>query len=126
MTQAVLQTWKKRLLAIRDRLDRDRSGLKDEALNPAGGEASGSLSDLPLHLADLGSHVFEEEFSLALVGREEQLLAEIDDALARMGEGTYGRCEGCRRKIGRARLTALPYTRFCVACARTLQGQAAR
>jgi len=54
--------------------------------------------------------------------REKHEIAEIDAALRRIAEGTYGTCEGCRELIAEARLQALPATRFCVACA---QGQEA-
>jgi RNA polymerase-binding transcription factor DksA len=114
-----------RLLALMSRLDRDRSQLKDEALRAAGGEASGGLSDVPLHLADLGSHSFEEELTLGLLENEEQLIEEINAALTRLDEGAYGRCESCRQEIPKDRLKALPYARYCVACARNRQRKAA-
>ena len=87
-------------------------------------KSSGGLSDVPVHPADLGTEEFEEELSLTLVENEEQLLAEIDDALDRIEKGTYGRCENCHQEIPRERLEALPYARYCIRCTRILQGQA--
>jgi RNA polymerase-binding transcription factor DksA len=113
-----------RLLALMRRLDRDRTQLEDEALRPAGGEASGGLSDVPLHLADLGSHGFEEELTLGLLQTEEQLIEEINAALDRLDRGVYGRRESCGREVSKERLQALPYARHCVACARNLQRKA--
>jgi RNA polymerase-binding transcription factor DksA len=95
-----IDAYRQRLLALIRRLDRDRSQLQDEALHPTGGEASGSLSDVPLHLADLGSHSFEEELTLGMLENEEQLVEAINAALARMDEGIYGRCEACRADQG--------------------------
>jgi RNA polymerase-binding transcription factor DksA len=125
MTRTEIDAYRQRLLALMRRLDRDRSQLKDEALQATGGEASGGLSDVPLHLADLGSHAFEEELTLGLVEREEQIIEEINAALARLDEGGYGRCDACQRQIPRDRLQALPYARYCAACAGKHQGKAA-
>jgi DnaK suppressor protein len=125
MTRAETEAHRQRLLALMSRLDQDRAQLKDEALQGNGGEASGGLSDVPLHPADLGSHSFEEELTLSLLGKEEQIIAEINAALERMDQGVYGCCEACQRKIPRERLRALPYARRCVACARQAQGKAA-
>ncbi len=113
MTEAEIQTYRQRLLGLKKRLGGDLLGLEEEARRPIGGEASGGLSDVPLHLADMGSDNYEEEVTLALLENEEQLLAEIDDALARIAQGTFGRCEECQQEISRERLEAVPYTRYC-------------
>ncbi len=72
-------------------------------------------------MADLGTDNFEQEFTLNLLQNQEQALAEIGDALERVRQGSFGRCEECQAAIPKARLQALPYTRHCVACARKLQ-----
>jgi RNA polymerase-binding transcription factor DksA len=109
------------LLAIRQRLTGDVTHLTREALREAGGEASGSLSNTPLHMADLGSDNFEQEFTFSLLENQEQTIEEIDAALERLRQGAFGRCEECQKEIPRARLQALPYARCCVACARKLE-----
>jgi RNA polymerase-binding transcription factor DksA len=124
LTQAEVSAFRQRLLALAKRLDRDRAQLKGEALQTTGGEASGSLSDVPLHLADLGSHGFEEEVTLSLLANEEQLIEVINGALTRIEQGTFGRCEACQKGIAKERLQALPYTRHCARCARTIQPEA--
>ncbi len=124
MTQSEIATYRERLVALMKRLAGDRSQLKDEALRTTGGEASGSLSDVPLHLGDLGSHEFEEAVTLCLVENEEHIIAEINGALTRMEEGTFGRCEECRKPISRKRLEALPYSRYCIGCAQKQQRSA--
>lgn len=123
MTQAEIESYRQRLRALINRLDSDRSDLKDEALQGTGGEASGSLSNVPLHLADLGSRGFEEEVDLTLLENEEQLMEEINAALSRIERGTFGRCEKCRHEITRERLQAVPYTRYCIECSRQLAAQ---
>lgn len=71
----------------------------------------------PHDLADLSSDNYELENTLGLVGSERGLLAEIEQALARIQSGTYGVCEGDGQSIPRARLRAIPWTRYCVHCA---------
>jgi RNA polymerase-binding transcription factor DksA len=120
MTKAQLETYRQRLLALRDRFKGTVSHLANEALRNTGGEASGSLSNTPIHMADLGSDNFEQEFNLSLLENQGQRLEEIDAALLRLDEGRYGLCEGeeCGKPIPKARLEALPFARYCVECAR--------
>jgi len=122
MTATEKDTYRQRLVALADRLSWDVTELEEEALQPTGGEASGGLSNVPLHLGDLGSHQFEKEMSLDLVGKEEQILAEAKEAIERIDAGTFGRCEHCRKPISRERLAAVPYARYCIACADKLGG----
>ena len=121
MTKADLESYRETLLGLRSRLTGDVSHLADEALRSTGGEASGSLSNAPLHMADLGTDNFEQEFTLSLMQNQEQALTEIGDALERIRRGTFGKCEECSAAIPKGRLEALPYARHCVACARKLQ-----
>ena len=121
MTKAELDSFRQSLLSLRNRLKGDVSQLADEALRAIGGEASGSLSNAPLHMADLGTDNFEQEFTLGLMQNQAQALKEIDDALDRVRRGTFGRCEECAAAIPKGRLAALPYARHCVACARKNQ-----
>ena len=121
MTKADLDSYRELLVSLRSRLNGDVSHLADEALRSTGGEASGSLSNAPLHMADLGTDNFEQEFTLSLLQNQEQALDEIRDALGRMDRGTFGQCEECHQPVPKARLQALPYTRHCVECARKLQ-----
>src|SRR6266853_1373812 len=121
ITQAEVESYRKRLVGLRDRLSGDVSHLTEEALRKSGGEASGGLSNMPLHPADLGTDNFEQEFTLNLLQNQEQVLREIADALERIRARSFGLCEECQQPIPIARLQALPYARHCVACARKLQ-----
>jgi RNA polymerase-binding transcription factor DksA len=105
-------------LALRDHLAGDVSSLADEARNSED-EASGNLSHVPIHMADLDT--YEREFTLGLLENEEQTLQEVAAALGRIEQGTFGHCEGCWTAIPRDRLHALPYARYCVECARRSQ-----
>ena len=121
MTKTDLETFRQSLLNLRARLSGNLSHLAEEALRTTGGENSGGLSNTPIHMADLGTDNFEQEFTLSLIQNEEQVLEEIREALNRIDRGTYGKCEECGSPIPKARLQALPYTRHCVNCARKVQ-----
>jgi DnaK suppressor protein len=124
MTKADQEKYRETLLALRARLNGNLSHLTEEALRTTGSESGGNLSHAPLHMADLGTDSFEQEFTLNLLQNGEQALDEINSALRRLDAGTYGRCEECGAAIPKARLQALPYARHCLKCAREAQQSA--
>jgi len=75
------------------------------------------LSSMPIHMADVGTDNFEIENTLGIMDSERKLLLEIQDALDRIENGTYGVCEGNNERIPRQRLRAIPWARYCVTCA---------
>jgi RNA polymerase-binding protein DksA len=121
ITKAEIAHFQKQLFALMDRLGREQTQLRDEAVQGSGGEASGGISNVPLHLGDLGSHEAEEDVTLGLLENEESLMKEINEALTRIDQNTFGVCERCRKEIGKERLQAIPYARHCAACAREVQ-----
>lgn len=112
------------LLKLRSRLRGDLDQMTDEALKLNQPTSSGNHSSMPLHMADLGTENFDQEFTLGLIENEQAIIGEIDEALARIDGGSFGRCEECGGTIARQRLQALPYTRHCIECARKLEGPA--
>lgn len=123
MNKTEVEAYRRQLMALGQRLKGDVSDLTGEALRQVGGEASGNLSNAPVHPADLGSDTFEQEVSMSLLQNEERTLEEIAAALTRMEQGTFGRCEECRKPIPRERLQAVPYARHCVDCAKRLESR---
>jgi DnaK suppressor protein len=123
MNSADLKGFQKQLLELQDRLGGDISHLTEEALNTQGDETQGNLSHTPLHMADLGTDNYERENTLNLLANEEQMLKEIAAALERIDSGKFGECEECHGPVARPRLKELPYTRYCVECARKLDKQ---
>jgi DnaK suppressor protein len=79
-------------------------------------ETSSERSPDP-NTAEGGSLAFEMEKELSLARNAGDLLAQVDEALGRIDDGSYGKCEGCAKAIPVARLDALPYTKLCVGCA---------
>jgi RNA polymerase-binding protein DksA len=119
MTKPELETFQQTLLALRSRLRGDVSHLANEALGANGTKSGGTKA--PADLADVATDNFEQEFTLSLMQNQEQVLGEIGEALERIRQGTFGRCEECQKPVAKARLQALPYTRHCVGCARKVQ-----
>lgn len=112
-----LEEFRQQLLTKRAELVGDVAHMTDHALkqNPPGG--SSNLSNVPIHMADVGSDAWEQEFTLGLVASERQLLKEIDDALQRIADRTYGVCEATHKRIGKPRLRAKPWARVCIEAA---------
>jgi DnaK suppressor protein len=79
------------------------------------------LSNMPIHMADLGTDSYEIDNIIGLVDSERKILIEINDALGRIEDGTYGICEGRGEPIPKQRLKAIPWARYCVACATLLE-----
>ena len=121
MKKAELKVYKDRLLLLRSRLRGDVHAMADSALKQTRSESSGDLSFMPIHMADLGTDNFEQEFTLSLMENEETTLAQIDAALERIEEGAYGNCVECEARIPKTRLNAIPYTPHCVKCASKLE-----
>src|SRR2546427_11244598 len=95
MKKSELNQYKELLLGLRARLRGDVSQLADEALKRNRQDASGDLSTMPIHMADIGSDNFEQDFTLTLLESEEETLAQIELALSRIADGTYGNCDTC-------------------------------
>ena len=117
MKKADLKNYKERLLGLRVRLRGDVSQMAEATLKKNRTEANGDLSSMPIHMADIGSDNFEQEFTLSLMENEEDTLELIEASLERIEEGTYGDCEECGVKIPKTRLNAIPYATLCVKCA---------
>jgi RNA polymerase-binding protein DksA len=118
MTPRELEGFRDLLLAKRRELVGDMSSMEREALRSAQGS---NLSNLPIHMADMGTDNYEQEFTLGLVEKDRQLLREINVALAKIINGTYGICEGTGKPISKARLEAQPWAKYSIEHARELE-----
>jgi RNA polymerase-binding transcription factor DksA len=117
-----LGSYRQALQTLKSRLRGDLSQMTDEALRRDNGGGTGNLSNVPLHMADLGTDNYDQEFTLGLIENEQETLELIDEALERMQRGTFGRCVECSEPITKPRLQAIPYARHCIHCARKLEG----
>jgi RNA polymerase-binding transcription factor DksA len=84
-------------------------------------QSGGELSSMPVHLADIGTDSYEQEFNLDLMAEEKKILVEIQEALKRIEDGTFGICEGLGIPIEENRLKAIPWTRYSMEYARMLE-----
>lgn len=117
MKKAESKVYKQLLLALRARLRGDVSAMADAALKKTRSEANGDLSSMPIHMADIGSDNYEQEFTLSLMQTEEGTLDAIEAALEKIEDGVYGQCEECESVISKMRLQAIPYAPLCIKCA---------
>ena len=90
--------------------------ISDDTLKKSQKEASGDISGYTYHMADVATDTYDREFSLGLASNERTLLYELDDAMKKIEEGTFGICEECKLLIARIRLKAVPSARLCVKC----------
>jgi len=73
------------------------------------------------HMADDATEAFEQAKDLALLQNAQRLLQQVRDALGRLEDGMYGKCESCGKQIDPARLEALPYVTLCLRCQQRLE-----
>lgn len=108
-----LDVYLKELLERRAEIVGNVKGMED-----ARNASLGDISHMPLHMADVGSDNFEQEFTLGLMESEREMLREIDEAIMRMREGYYGVCLASGRPIQRMRLEFAPWAKYCIDVAR--------
>ncbi len=116
-----IESYREVLLNLRSRLRGDLDQLTDEALHLNGAESSGNLSNMPLHMADVGTENYDQEFDLGLIENQQGTLDQVHEALARIEAGTFGLCVDCGQMIAKPRLQAIPYTPRCIEDARKLE-----
>ena len=121
MSAKEVQDFREKLLVKRREIIGDVNEIEGETLKKSRLDASGDLSSMPIHMADLGTDNYEQEFAIGLMDSERKLLNEIDDALRRIDKGNYGVCEGTGKPIAKARLEAKPWARYCVEYARMVE-----
>jgi DnaK suppressor protein len=121
MKAADLKVFKAALEAMRARLRGDVTTMAEAALRKTRSEASGDLSSMPIHMADIGSDAWEQEFTLSLMATEEETLDLVEQALGRIRSRTYGVCEECEGVIAKKRLEAIPFAPLCIRCAEKME-----
>lgn len=105
------------LLELRDRLIKQMDGLAEESAQ--------EIQGYSLHMADSGTDNFDRDFALSLLSSDQDALYEIEEALKRIEKNTYGVCELTGKPIPKARLQAIPWTRFTVEAQAQLEKEGA-
>ncbi|MBB48697.1 MAG: transcriptional regulator [Phycisphaerae bacterium] len=117
MVKKELDFYRDQLLSERARLLGLVTGMEDEALRSKGG----NLSNMPIHMADVGTDTFDQDLALGMAETERKLLSEINSALKRIQDKSYGVCEMTGKQIPKARLNAKPWARFTIDAARKVE-----
>jgi DnaK suppressor protein len=119
---AMISMEKALLDELRQRLERDRDNLRAEIRQiedqevHAENQYDPEFSGYGNHMAETGTEIYEQERNLTLEQTLKQQLAEVEHALAKFDEGTYGICDTCRKDIALERLQALPQAALCINC----------
>lgn len=111
-----LQYFRNLLLEKRREIIGDVGSMESEAF-----KGGSNLSNMPIHMADVGTDNFEQEFTLGLIESERQILREIQEALVRIDNGSFGICLGTSKPIPRVRLEAVPWAKYTIEYSRLLE-----
>lgn len=117
MNKRDARKFEKLLLAERERLAEGLKRIEESSLGTSGHDR---ISD-SASFAEVGTDSFERETALNIASGESEWLSEVDDALKRIEEGTFGTCEGCDRQIPKKRLEVFPSARYCIECQSRLE-----
>jgi len=113
----------KALLELRDHVNDGLQLHTADTLKRSNKEDSGDLSGYGQHMADAGTDTFDRDFALSLVSSEQEALYEIEEAIQRIFDGSYGTCEITGEPIAKDRLMAVPFTRYSLEGQRQLEKQ---
>lgn len=118
LNSAELEEFRQLLVEKRCELIGDVNHLQNEAMRQGSSGESSGASSMPIHMADIGTDTWEQELTLGLIENERGLLREIDEALKRIDDRTYGICMATNRPISKSRLRAKPWAKYCIEYAR--------
>ncbi len=115
MRKKELEKYEKLLLAKRAKLIQEL-GLLKKTTQATVKDSSGDLSSYSYHMADQGTDAMEREKAFLFASKDGRLLYHINEALRRIKDKTYGKCQECGKSISSARLEAVPHARLCIEC----------
>lgn len=116
LTKKDLNDYKKLINKRKSEIMYDINHISEDTLKKSLKDASGDISGYAFHMADVATDNYDREFSLGIASNERKLIYELDDAVKRIEDGTFGFCEDCKSLIAKTRLKAIPYARLCLNC----------
>jgi DnaK suppressor protein len=116
LTKKELNDFKKLIIKSKDKALDEIKHISEDTLKKSQKDAAGDISGYTYHMADVASDSYDREFSLGLASNERESLYELDDALKKIEDGTFGTCEECKSPISKTRLKAVPFAKLCVKC----------
>lgn len=111
-----LAVFKKIILKFKEDILEGIKHISEDTLKKSQKEAAGDISGYTYHMADVATDNYDREFSLGLVSADSKMLYEIEDALKKIEDATFGVCESCKQLISKNRLKVVPSARLCVKC----------
>jgi len=120
-TKKDLSLYKEKLFNLKDDVLSQIRDISEDTLMKSQKEMSGDISGYGIHLADVATDNYERDFNLSLVSNERIIVMDIDAALKRIEDKTYGICDKCKKHIVKSRLNALPHAKYCCKCKETLE-----
>lgn len=111
-----LVEFKKLILKQKEQIVDGIKHISDDTLKKSQKDAAGDISGYTYHMADVATDTYDREFSLSLASSDREVLYELEDALKRIEDGTFGVCESCKMLIAKGRLKVVPSARLCVKC----------
>jgi RNA polymerase-binding protein DksA len=116
LSKAEIDHFRALLLEKRKEILGDVGSMESEAF-----KSGSNLSNMPIHMADVGTDNFEQEFTLGLIESERRILRDIQEALQRLENGTFGICLGTGQAIPKVRLEAVPWAKYTIEYSRALE-----
>lgn len=116
LTKKQLNDFKKLIIKRKGEMLDDIRHMSENTLRKSQKDNSGDISGYTYHMADVATDTYDREFSMGIASNERQLLYEVDEALKKIKDGTYGICEDCEKIIPKTRLKAIPYVKLCLKC----------
>ena len=115
-TKKELDFYKEKLFNFKDDVLMQIRDISKDTLMKSQKEMSGDISGYGIHLADVATDNYERDFNLGLVSNERITVLDIDAALKRIEDKTYGICDSCKKSIAKNRLNAIPHAKYCRKC----------
>ena len=116
--------FKELLIKRKQEISDEINHICSDTLKQSQKEASGDISGYSFHIADVATDNYDREFSLGLASNERAILYEIDLALKKIKDGSFGLCEECGKFISKTRLKAVPQAKLCIKCQEAREKQA--
>ncbi|MCM8819559.1 MAG: TraR/DksA C4-type zinc finger protein [Candidatus Omnitrophica bacterium] len=116
-----LKIYREKLLNLKNDILMQIKDISENTLMKSQKDLSGDISNYSLHIADVASDNYERDFNLGIVSDDRSLLLEIEEALKRIEDKTFGICKMCSKLISKSRLNVVPYTKYCKKCQEKLE-----
>lgn len=116
-----LEAYKEKLLNLKDDTLNQIRDISKDTLMKSQKDISGDISGYSIHMADVASDNYERDFNIGLVSSERRIVMDINEALKRIEDKSYGDCASCKKPITKTRLNAIPYARHCKKCQEKLE-----